>query len=167
MPRRFALAVALAFTIVVSYSLIVVGASSGLFDTKSKPSEAAQSAGPAVPPRAVAEDDEIPPPTPSPVIVTEYIYVDVPVARAPAQQPATVVPQPTSTAPTSVPLPPAPVSAAIEAISPSLELPSAQPPASPKAAPSQSPSTSVTQPSSSLSSGSREHEVDDHEHEDD
>lgn len=99
MPRRFALAAALAMTVVVTYSLVVVGANAGLFSAKGDQTEAADV--PAYVAPAIAAPEEAPTalPTQAPVVITEYVYVDVPAPRPAGQQAPTMPPAPTATAP--------------------------------------------------------------------
>ena len=72
MTRRLALAVALAFTTVVTFALVAIGAQAGLFGGGGKdgaPADAA--AGQATP-------------TAEPTVITEYIYVDQTVTPVPS-----------------------------------------------------------------------------------
>ncbi len=105
MPRRIALALALALTVVTTFSIVVVGARTGLFGGDDS-AEADQQFAAVAPPT----NTPIPPPPAEPtqqawaprepVYVTEYVYVDEP---APAAQPRL---QATSnTIPTTAPAP--------------------------------------------------------------
>ena len=76
MTRRLALAVALAFTTVVTFALVAIGAQAGLFGGGGKdgaPADAA--AGQATP-------------TAEPTVITEYIYIDQTVTPGPADAPS-------------------------------------------------------------------------------
>jgi len=100
MSRRISLALALAFTTIVTFAVIALGAQAGIFSA-SKPSTAAatvQDAATTTPaPPAVAQDA---PAAADPVVITNYVYVeDTPVAGrpAPAQADPTSAAQPAST----------------------------------------------------------------------
>ena len=93
MPRRISLAVALAFTTVVTFAVIAIGAPAGVF-SEHKTSNAAAEEAPAVAPgdpaSAVAPADA--PATTAPQVVVETDYVDVqdpPPASASTAKPAT------------------------------------------------------------------------------
>ena len=64
MTRRLALAVALAFTTVVTFALVAIGAQAGLFGGRSDGAPADAAAGQATP-------------TAEPTVITEYRYIDV------------------------------------------------------------------------------------------
>lgn len=90
MPRRISLAVALAFTTVVTFALIAIGAQAGVF-SESKPSnaDAAVEEAPAAAPQVAAASAEAPASV-EPQVIVETEYVDVidpapPAAGAPAQ----------------------------------------------------------------------------------
>src|SRR3990172_2989304 len=68
MTRRLALAVALAFTTVVTFALVAIGAQAGLFGDGGKDSAPAEA--------SVGETATGQTPTPEPTVVTEYIYID-------------------------------------------------------------------------------------------
>ena len=68
MTRRLALAVALAFTTVVTFALVAIGAQAGLFGDGGKDGQPAEA--------SVGETATGQTPTPQPTIVTEYIYID-------------------------------------------------------------------------------------------
>ena len=71
MTRRLALAVALAFTTVVTFAMVAIGAQAGLFGGGSDGAPADAAAGEATP-------------TPEPTVITEYIYIDQTVTPIPA-----------------------------------------------------------------------------------
>lgn len=112
MQRRFALAAALAFTIVVTFAVVTLGTRARLFgaDTKREAAQALADAQPsAAPPTAASA------PPAQPQVVTEYVYVDAPggarqVAAPAAQQAAAQSPAPAAPAgvPTQAPPTPAP-----------------------------------------------------------
>lgn len=89
MHRRLALAFSLAFTTVVTFGVVAVGAQVGLFGGGHPQASAQVAASAPPPPTATA----VPP---TPIVVTQYDYVDVPDAT-PTYAPPTV-PPPTSTA---------------------------------------------------------------------
>ena len=75
MTRRLALAVALAFTTVVTFALVAIGAQAGMFGGGGKDGSPAD---------AVAGQA----PTPEPTVITEYIYVDQTVTPVPSGEPS-------------------------------------------------------------------------------
>ena len=79
MTRRLALAVALAFTTVVTFALVAIGAQAGLFGDGGKDGKPAEA--------SVAETLGQTP-TPEPTVVTEYIYVDQTVTPVPSGAPS-------------------------------------------------------------------------------
>jgi len=108
MQRRLALALSLAFTTIVTFGVIAVGAQTGIFGgghtEKAQQTAVEQSPEPPTPAPTVA------PAPPTPVIITEYVYVDEPApvraAAAPPQEPVTGLSAPTQAAeatPTSEP----------------------------------------------------------------
>ena len=105
MTRRISLAVALAFTTVVTFAVIAVGGQAGFF-SGGKPSKAAatveQQPETVTAPAAPVPAQEAPAPASAePVVITSYVYIqDTPVAGAPAaaQPVATNPAQATSTA---------------------------------------------------------------------
>ena len=68
MTRRMALAVALAFTTVVTFALVAIGAQAGLFGDGGKDGAPAEA--------SVGETATGQTPTPEPTVITEYIYID-------------------------------------------------------------------------------------------
>ena len=80
MTRRLALAVALAFTTVVTFALVAIGAQAGLFGDGGKDGQPAEA--------SVGETATGQTPTPQPTIVTEYIYIDQTVTPGPADAPS-------------------------------------------------------------------------------
>jgi serine/threonine-protein kinase len=168
MPRRLALAVALALTSVATFGIIAVAAQTGMFGDhhpKTAQAVAQPSAAPNVPPAAPMDV----PPTATPVVVTDYVYVDDP-THAPEVQPSAAAPSATSVPasatpeasatarPTRTPSSGAPAPAA----------PAAQP-TQPQAQPTQ-PQAQPTQPQAQPTSGTQHHEddgADDHEGSDD
>ena len=82
MTRRLALAVALAFTTVVTFALVAIGAQAGLFGDGGKdgaPAEA--SVGETATPTGQT-------PAAEPTVVTEYIYIDQTVTPSPSGAPS-------------------------------------------------------------------------------
>ena len=77
MQRRFALAISLALTTVVTFGIIVVGAQAGFFNGHKGASAEQVSAGPLVqntaPPRV---SDAQPAANQDPLVVTDYVYID-------------------------------------------------------------------------------------------
>lgn len=69
MTRRLALAVALAFTTVVTFAMVAIGAQAGFFGGGND----------GAPAEAVAGQT----PTPEPTVITEYIYIDQTVTPGP------------------------------------------------------------------------------------
>ena len=134
MQRRIALAVALAFTIVTSFSVITVGARSELFgdDASGEEPPAAVLLG-ASPVEPTAAPAQVAPYAPEPIVVTAYVYVDEPAPLAPlsgGQTQALAADPATSAAAgaTSVPNQPAPVDPTV-APPPTAAPPAATPPA--------------------------------------
>ena len=74
MTRRLALAVALAFTTVVTFAMVAIGAQAGLFGGGSDGAPVDAAAGQT--------------PTPEPTVITEYIYVDQTVTPGPGNAPS-------------------------------------------------------------------------------
>jgi hypothetical protein len=136
MPRRIALALSLAFTVVVSVAVAGIGARSGLFGSTQhpQPANAAVVTAPA-PPQASAAAAPRAPQAPDPVVVTQYVYVDdTPVAVTVAPQQAQGVSSPaeppgaaSATARATTTAAAAPTTPAATATQP--PLPSATPPA--------------------------------------
>ena len=88
MPRRIALALALAFTTVVTVAIIGVGAQAGMFSShnSAKAEEPLAEAAPAEAAASVTPVEEAPPAAAQdPIIVTEYVYIDEPGAPAEAR----------------------------------------------------------------------------------
>jgi len=75
MTRRLALAVALAFTTVVTFAMVAIGAQAGFFGGGG--SDGAPAAA------SVGET-----PTPEPTVITEYIYIDQTVTPGPSGAPS-------------------------------------------------------------------------------
>lgn len=97
MQRRIALSLSLAFTTVVMFAMVTVGAQAGFF-AEHKSANASQVAAvvpaPAdVPPAAPAQED--------PLIVTDYVYVDEPGAPVGVRVPRAASPEPPTPAPTA------------------------------------------------------------------
>lgn len=95
MQRRIALSLSLAFTTVVMFAMVTVGAQAGFFG-EHKTANASQvgAAVPAptdVPPAAPVQDD--------PLIVTDYVYVDEPGAPVGVRVPRVASPEPPTPAP--------------------------------------------------------------------
>ena len=76
MTRRLALAVALAFTTVVTFALVAIGAQAGLFGGGGKDGAPADAAA------------GLATPTAEPTVITEYIYVDQTVTPVPSGEPS-------------------------------------------------------------------------------
>ena len=80
MTRRLALAVALAFTTVVTFALVAIGAQAGLFGDGGKDGAPAEA--------SVGETATPQTPAGEPTVVTEYIYIDQTVTPAPSGAPS-------------------------------------------------------------------------------
>jgi len=80
MTRRLALAVALAFTTVVTFALVAIGAQAGLFGDGGKDGAPAEA--------SVGETATPQTPGGEPTVVTEYIYIDQTVTPAPSGAPS-------------------------------------------------------------------------------
>ncbi len=93
MPRRISLAIALAFTTVVTFAVIAIGAQAGVFSehkTSNAAAEEAPAVAPADPAAAVAPADA--PASAAPQVIVETDYVDVqdpPPTSASTAKPAT------------------------------------------------------------------------------
>ncbi len=151
MSRRISMAVALAFTTVVTFAVIALGGQAGYFSA-SKPSKAAatveQQPETAPAPAAPAPAQEAPAQASvEPVVITNYVYIeDTPVAGRPAaaQPDPTLGRQATSTAAAvaadpAEPTAPAPARTAVPSPAPApaptesaVQQPTAAPPAQPK-----------------------------------
>ncbi|TAK55336.1 MAG: hypothetical protein EPO22_14620 [Dehalococcoidia bacterium] len=97
MHRRLALACSLAFTTIVTFGIIAVGAQVGIFSA-GHPEASAEVAAPAptdVPP---APPTAAPPPQ-DPIVVTQYDYVDVPDPAPTKATVPTTAPKPSPTVP--------------------------------------------------------------------
>ena len=75
MTRRLALAVALAFTTVVTFALLAIGAQAGMFGGGGKDGAPVDAAAGQTP-------------TPEPTVITEYIYIDQTVTPGPSGAPS-------------------------------------------------------------------------------
>ena len=80
MTRRLALAVALAFTTVVTFALVAIGAQAGLFGDGGKDGAPAEA--------SVGETATPQTPAAEPTVVTEYIYIDQTVTPSPSGAPS-------------------------------------------------------------------------------
>ncbi len=152
MDRRLALAVALALTSVATFGVIAVAAQTGFFGDH--PPKTAQAVAQ---PTAAHSDLPVPPtdvaPTATPVVVTDYVYVDDP-TRTPEPQ----VVEPSATAAPASPTTEAPATAT------STRTPSNVPAAAPAQAQPTAPQSQPTQPQAQPTSGTHHHEDDgDHE----
>ena len=150
MPRRIALALALAITTVVTFAVIAVGAQAGIFsaDHAAKAEGIADTPADAAVPEPPAESAAAPAPAlPEPIVITEYVYVDeTAVAVRNADNPAGATPKAnpsaTAAAPTAAKAS-ATAAAATEPAAPSATAvpeatataPAQQPPAPPPAGP--------------------------------
>jgi hypothetical protein len=133
MQRRIALAIALAFTIVTSFSVITVGARTGLFGDDASGEEPPKAVVPAASPAVPTAAAQVAPYVPEPIVVTEYVYVDEPAPVAPSsggQTQALAADSATSAAAgaTSVPDQPAPVDPTVAPPPPTAAPPTAAPP---------------------------------------
>jgi hypothetical protein len=161
MSRRFALACTFGFTMVVTFALVAVANSTGWFASSPEieSTEAAMEA-PNLEPADVDEPVEAPT-RPEPIVITEYVYVDV---LAPAITPSTQVsPTPTMAVPT--PIPPVPNALTLSSTEPQKTSADASVRGSTAGGSSSKNSSRVT-PSSRSLGGSREPEDKDHEDED-
>ncbi len=104
MPRRMAIAAALALTIVVTFAVVSLGAQAGWFSPEKTATSQAARVDP--PPTEAAPPATEAPPPPTPVVITRYEYVDEPAPKAA---------DPAPPAPTSAP-PPAPTIAPVQQV---------------------------------------------------
>jgi hypothetical protein len=139
MTRRMALAAALAFTTIVTFSVVVFGAQHGVFSDK-KASRQAVAEPPADTPEPEATATRVPPPAPlAPVVLTRYVYVDDPAPEAAAPPAAAAAASPPTAAPAA-----SPTRAASPTAQPSATPTTLPPTATPAAsAPAQSQSTEL------------------------
>jgi hypothetical protein len=138
MQRRLALAVALAFTTLVTFGVVVFGAQHGVFSDKKASAQDAVVEAPAdtpAPEPTVAEPPAQAPAPLEPVVLTRYVYVDDPAPAATAAPPPAAVASTPAASPTATPT---------RAASPTA-LPSATPTeVPPTAAPSSTPAATAT-----------------------
>lgn len=130
MSRRISLAFALAFTTVVTFAVVVLGANSGVFsDAPEEETAAGVEVQPTPAPPAVVAPGAAPTPAGemTPRVIIEYQYVDVTVSA-----PAAVGPTRPAGAPPVTPTPAAPAATPVDDGEPS---PSPAAPASPTVAP--------------------------------
>ena len=149
MTRRMALAVALAFTTVVTFSVMVFGAQHGVFSDKKTTKQEAVAAPPADTPEPEATATAVPAPPPAqldPVVLTRYVYVDDPAAAVAAAPPPAAAASTPTAAPTASPTRAASPTAQPSAIPtqvPPTAVATIAPAASPTAAPAQSQPTEL------------------------
>ena len=158
MSRRIALALSFSLTIVVTFALVSFASQAGWLEAKSGGDEEA----------AVIEPQPSPTAEPTvqqePRVITEYVYVDVPVGAPPAQQaadpPATPTPQPTA-----VPQQSSPNTGSAISVQPSQSEQPTQPARSPSTS---GPTSRSAEPEDDEDEHEEEHEHEEHEeHEDD
>jgi hypothetical protein len=166
MPRRLALAVALALTSIATFGIIAVAAQTGMFG-EHRPTAVQAVEQPAVAPtEPPAAPTDAPPPA-TPVVVTDYVYVDDPTHTTEAHvadvedadSSATSVPASATAEATATPRP---------TRTPSGNAPASDP-ATPQSQPT-APQAEPTQPQAQPTSGTHHHEDDggdDHEDDDD
>ncbi|HYM15585.1 MAG TPA: hypothetical protein VEZ14_08495 [Dehalococcoidia bacterium] len=104
MTRRIALAVALTLTTITTFGIVALAAQTGMFGAPPSKTTSVL-ARHAVPPPPSATSAP-PAPTPTPIVITDYIYIDDPTAVPPTAAPAHAVP--VMAAPTVAPISPAP-----------------------------------------------------------
>lgn len=96
MQRRFALAAALAFTIVVTAGVLALGSAASWFGGGKKPASAQPAVASAQPAQSAPQAPAPAEAPPDPIYRTEYVYLDQPAAngaRASAPRPAVPAPQ--------------------------------------------------------------------------
>jgi len=138
MQRRLALAVALAFTTLVTFGVMVFGAQNGIFSDKKAAAQDAVAEPPPDTPEAASAAAAPPAPAPAqlePLVQTRYVYVDDP---APAGPPPASVASTPAASPTATPTRSASATALPAATAtaiPPTAAPSSTPPATATAAP--------------------------------
>jgi hypothetical protein len=98
MTRRAALAVAFAFTAIVTFSVVAFGAQHGVFIDQQAPARQAVVEPPPDTPEPEATATQFPEPTPlAPVVITRYVYVDDPAPVVAESRPAVAAAAPPPT----------------------------------------------------------------------